>query len=157
MSHVESLPPLEISKCLHASSKTVSNTCYFSGRNHKPNRPNRTKPNRLILESAGTGRGTKPNRTGPSHDASEKRRPNRVESGNKSFRTEPNRTHQVSKVRHRNESNRAGSFLTSAPGRGMARQVRLCAINSGSPHSLISKAFNMLMPQLLIRTSNLFV
>ena len=41
--------------------------------------PNRTEPNRLILEPAGTGRGNEPKRTGPSHDVSENRRPNRVE------------------------------------------------------------------------------
>ena len=43
------------------------------------NRTEPAEPNRLILEPAGTGHGTEPNRTGPSHDASEKRRPNCVE------------------------------------------------------------------------------
>ena len=43
------------------------------------NRPNRTEPNQTelnsISEPAGTGRGTEPNQTGPSHDTSEKRKP----------------------------------------------------------------------------------
>ena len=43
------------------------------------------------MEPVGTGRGTEPNRTGSSHDAPEKRRPNRVEPGNIFVRTEPNR------------------------------------------------------------------
>ena len=83
----------------------------MTGRNEKPNRTGRTEPNRLIPEPAGTGRGTEPNRTGPSHDASEKRRPNRVEPGNIFVRTEPNRTDEFRKVRNRNESNGTGSFL----------------------------------------------
>ena len=63
------------------------------GRNKKPNRTGRTEPNRLIPEPAGTGLGTEPKRTGPSHDGSEKRRPNRVEPGQNTFqdRSEPNR------------------------------------------------------------------
>ena len=69
----------------------------LSGKNAKPNRTSRTEPNHLILELAGTGRGTEPNRTGPSHDASEKRRPNRVKPGNSLFRTESNRTDESSK------------------------------------------------------------
>ena len=43
----------------------------------------------VILEPAGTGRRNEPNQTGPSHDASEKHRPNRVEPGKINFRTEP--------------------------------------------------------------------
>ena len=58
--------------------------------------PNRTEPNRLILELAEIGRGnepnrTEPNRTGPNHDASEKRRPNRIEPEKNNCQTEPNR------------------------------------------------------------------
>ena len=63
----------------------------------EPNRPNRTEP-KLISEPAGTGRGTEPSRAGPSHDASEKCRPNRAEPGNINFRTEPNRTDNFSKA-----------------------------------------------------------
>ena len=51
-----------------------------------------------MLEPAGTGRGNKPIRTGPSHYASEKRRPNRVEPGNmicEKSGTERNRTEPV--------------------------------------------------------------
>ena len=69
----------------------------------EPNRPNRTEPNRLIPEPAGTG-WNRPepdveptNRTGPSHGVSEKRKPNRVEPGKIDFRTEPNRTDEFSK------------------------------------------------------------
>ena len=58
----------------------------------EPNRPNRIEPHRLILEPARTGRRNEPNRTGLSHDTSEKRRPNRVEPRNVNFRTELNRT-----------------------------------------------------------------
>ena len=58
----------------------------------EPNRPNQTEPNRLILEPAGTRRGTETSRTGPSHDASEKRRPNRDICS-----PEPNRTEGFSK------------------------------------------------------------
>ena len=61
---------------------------------------NRTEPaesKRVILEPAGTGRGTERNRTGPSHDASEKGKPNRIEPGIIIFRTEPNRTDEFSK------------------------------------------------------------
>ena len=88
----------------------------FTGRNKKPNRTGRTdpnRPNRLIPEPAGTGRGNEPNRTWPSHDASEKRRQNRVESEKMFLRTEPNRTESINcrQVRNRNESNRTGSFL----------------------------------------------
>ena len=74
-----------------------------SGRNKKPT--GRTEPNRSIPEPAGTGRGDEPNRTGPSHDASEKRRPNRVEPENLKF---PNRTEPINfrTVRNRNEPNR---------------------------------------------------
>ena len=64
----------------------------LAGRNQRPSRPNRTEPNRLILEPAGTGRGNEPNQTGPSHYGSKIRMPNRVEPGNCIFRTEPNRT-----------------------------------------------------------------
>ena len=66
----------------------------IAGRKKKPNR-------------------TEPNRTGPSHDASEKRRPHRFEPGNIHFRTEPDRAEPMNfrKVRNRNESNRTGSFL----------------------------------------------
>ena len=66
--------------------------CQISGRNEKPNRTGRTEPNRVIPQPAGTGRGTEPNRTGPSHGVSEKCKPNRVESGNKTF---PNRTEPI--------------------------------------------------------------
>ena len=55
-----------------------------SGRNENANRTGRTEPSRAVefdLEPAGTGCGTEPNRNGPSHDASERRRPNRVEPG----------------------------------------------------------------------------
>ena len=62
------------------------------GRNKKPYRTGRTEPNRLILEPAGTGRGTEPNRTRTSQDTSEKHRPNRVEPWEWIFRTEQNRT-----------------------------------------------------------------
>ena len=55
------------------------------------------EPNRLISEPAGTGQETEPNRTRPSHDASEKSRPNRVEPGKILFRTEPNRNDEFSK------------------------------------------------------------
>ena len=58
---------------------------------------NRTEPNRLISEPAGTGRGTEPNPTGPSHGVSEKRKLNRVEPGKVHFRTEPHRTDESSK------------------------------------------------------------
>ena len=58
----------------------------------EPTWPNGTEPNRLIPEPAGNGRGIEANRPGPSHGASEKRRPNRVEPGTQPFRTEPNRT-----------------------------------------------------------------
>ena len=79
---------------------------------------NRTEQNHLILEPAGTWRGNEPNRTGPSHDASEKRRPNHVELGKIIVRTEPNQTYEFRKVQNRNESNRTGSrtgsFLTFA-------------------------------------------
>ena len=53
----------------------------------------------IIPEPAGTGRGTEPNRTGPSHDAFKKRRPNRTD------------TMMFRNVRNRNESNQTGSFL----------------------------------------------
>ena len=59
-----------------------------SGRRKKPNR---TETDRLILQSARIGRRNEPNRAGPSHDASKKPRPNRVEPGNMNFRTEPDR------------------------------------------------------------------
>ena len=90
-----------------------------SGRNKKPNRTGRIEPNesnRLILEPAGTGRGNEPNRSGPSQDAPEKRRPNRIEPGKLVFRTEPNRTEPVivRTIRNRNESNQTGSFLRKA-------------------------------------------
>ena len=80
----------------------------------EPNRPNRTEPNRLISEPAGTGRGNEPKRTGPRHYASEKRRPNCVEP--RKIFSEPNRTNRTDpmncrKVRNRKESNRTGSFL----------------------------------------------
>ena len=65
--------------------------------NKKPNRAGRTEPNRVIPEAEGTGLGNEPNRTGPGHDASEKRRPNRVEPGQITVRTEPNRTEVFSK------------------------------------------------------------
>ena len=65
---------------------------YISGRNEKPNRTEPAEPNHIILEPPGTGRGTEPNRNGPSHGVSEKRKPNRVEPGKIHFRTEPNRT-----------------------------------------------------------------
>ena len=61
----------------------------MAGRNRKPNRTGQTEPNRFTLEAAGTGCGKKPNRTGPSHDASARRRPNHVESGEQTIRTEP--------------------------------------------------------------------
>ena len=54
---------------------------HLSGRNKKPIRIGRTEPNR----------------TEPSHDASEKRRPNRVEPGQIHFRTEPNRADEFSR------------------------------------------------------------
>ena len=82
-----------------------------SGRDKKPNRTGRTEPNRStrnrtepnrtessvkycrteLSEPARIGRGNEPNRSRPSHDASEKRRPIRFEPGNLIFRTEPNR------------------------------------------------------------------
>ena len=64
-------------------------TCW---KEYEPAEPNRTEANRWIPEPAGTGRGNEPNRTGPSQDTSEKRRPNRVEPGNVISRTERNRT-----------------------------------------------------------------
>ena len=42
--------------------------------------------------SASSSPSAEPKRTGPRHDASEKRRPNRVEPGTTTFRKEPNRT-----------------------------------------------------------------
>ena len=63
----------------------------------EPAEPNRTEPNRLILEPDGTGLGNEPNRTGPSHKVSKKRRPNRAEPGKSIFRTKPNRTDEFSK------------------------------------------------------------
>ena len=79
--------------CENAVAKPLSlrRLALRSGRNKKPNRTDRTEPKRVILEPAGTGRGNKPNRSGPSHDAPEKRRPNRVEPGKLIVRTEPNR------------------------------------------------------------------
>ena len=52
-----------------------------AGRNKKPNRTGRTEPSHVISEPNVTGRGNEPNRTGPSHDASNKCWPNRVETG----------------------------------------------------------------------------
>ena len=82
----------------------------------KPNRPNRTgrtEPNRLIPAPAGTGRGTEPNRTGRSHDAYEKHRPNRIEPGNYSFRTEWNRTGEFSKSPEPNRTEPVPSYILS--------------------------------------------
>ena len=83
-------------------------TAPMTGKNEKPNRTGRTEPNRLIPEPAGIGRGTEPNRTGTSQGVSEKRKPNRVEPGNKSFpnRTEPNRLIFEKPGWNRSESNR---------------------------------------------------
>ena len=64
------------------------------------------------------------NRTGPSHDAYEKRSPNRVEQGwlNKL----PNRTEPINfrKVRSRNESNPTGSFLEGAAADGKCNNIQ---------------------------------
>ena len=65
------------------------------------------EPNRTIPEPAGTGRGTEPIRTEPSHDASEKRRPKSVELGQTNIRTEPNRSDYLFKIKqNRTEPNR---------------------------------------------------
>ena len=62
------------------------------------NRTEPAEPNRTEASHSGIGRNqTRKHRTGPSHDASEQRRPNRVEPGHISFRTEPNRTDESSK------------------------------------------------------------
>ena len=85
--------------------------------------PNRTEPNRLIPEPAGTGRGNEPNQIGPSHDASEKRRPNRVEPGNINFRTEPNRTDYFSKITEPKRIEPVPSCLSRERKRVLARGV----------------------------------
>ena len=89
----------------------------------EPAEPNLTESiYQPISEPAGTGRRNEPNRTGPSHDASEKRRPNRVESGNYFFRTKPNRTDDLSKSPEpkRIEPNR---FVPDIPGNADIRPV----------------------------------
>ena len=65
----------------------------------------------LVSEPAETVRGTEPNRTGPSHDAPEKRRPNRIEPEN--YFSDPNRIEPVNfrKVRNRTQPNPTDSFL----------------------------------------------
>ena len=78
----------------------------------QPNRTSRTETNCLISEQAGTGCGNKPNRTGPSHDASENSEPSEpCRTGTFIFpkRTEPNRS-IFEKLRNRNESDGTGSF-----------------------------------------------
>ena len=79
-----------------------------TGRNKKPNR---TEPNRLILEPAGTGRGHEPNRTEPRRvrkPQAELRRTGRNYFPN---RIEPEAVNCSGKVRNRNKSNRTDSFL----------------------------------------------
>ena len=70
-----------------------------AGRNKKPDRTGLTEPNRTVSfwNRPEPDVENEPNRTGPSHDASEKRRPNRVELENTIFRTEPNRNNEFSK------------------------------------------------------------
>ena len=89
---------------------------WHEGVSKKPNRNGRTEPNRTEPFNSGTGWNPTRNRTGPSHDASEKCRPNRVEPGQLIVRTEPNRTEPniFRKVRNRNKPNRTGSFLNLA-------------------------------------------
>ena len=101
-------------------------------------------PNRTERCNFGTVRGSEPNRIGPSHDASEKRRPNRVEPKQSFFGTEPIIFEQV---RNRNESNRTGSFLGwAARGRqdGQLRAGRTGSSASiqlrGVPAALLFKA-----------------
>ena len=61
------------------------------------NRTEGAEPNRTEPCNSGTGRNrtrnrTEPDRDGPSHGVSEKRKPNRVEPGKIHVRTETNRT-----------------------------------------------------------------
>ena len=78
----------------------------------EPAEPNRTEP-----FNSGTGCNRTRKRTGPSHYASKKSRPNSIEPGNVIVRTEPNRTEPMNcrKVRSQNKSNRIGSFLPYSP------------------------------------------
>ena len=70
-----------------------------------------------------------PNRTRPSHAASEKRRLNRVEPGNINFRTEPNRTDSFSKSPEpkRIEPNR---FLPDRCWPGATHDCSACALRA---------------------------
>ena len=81
--------------CLYVYSLLVfSNVCsYRKEQETEPNRPNRTEPNRPILEPDGTGRRTDPNRTGPSHDASENT--GRTASNREHFSSEPSQTEPI--------------------------------------------------------------
>ena len=60
-----------------------------AGKNEKPNRTGRTEPNRTVEIRNRPEPDAEPTRTGPSHGASEKRRPNSVGPGKTNF---PNRT-----------------------------------------------------------------
>ena len=73
---------INIYRCYHfgdigLATGLLSQPGYMTGRNKKPNRT------------------AEPNRTGPSHDASEKRRPNRIEPGQLFVQTEPNLTDEL--------------------------------------------------------------
>ena len=84
-------------RCIKLTIDVTIITKHTPGRNKKPNRtgriepnrtePNRTEPNRLILEPAGTGRGTEPDRA-----ATRRKNAGRTEQNRNKWLSEPDRT-----------------------------------------------------------------
>ena len=101
------LPHLLISVCLFCLCIMFVVTDGFLHSQMRPRlrgskRPYRAGRTELEPFNSGTGRNrtrnrTEPNRTSPSHDVSEKHRPNRVEPVHLLFKIEPNRTDEFSK------------------------------------------------------------